>query len=219
MAVILILLGLYVSLPILAPLLLQRGNQTAAKVIYLLYSPLCHQLPYRSFFIGGLQPFYPRELAGVEGYATFEQIFVADPQSLGDVRKITGAESIGDGHGHVGYKLALCERDIAIYSALFIFGVIFVLAKRRIKGLPWYLWALFGLVPIAIDGFSQLPSLIPMLRNIEIHRESTPFLRVFTGTLFGTATAWYLYPMIEESMRETKKSIGSRLEQIKLRSR
>jgi uncharacterized membrane protein len=37
------------------------------------------------------------------------------------------------------------------------------------------------------------------------YRESTPFLRVLTGFLFGFGTAWFAFPTIEESMRETRK--------------
>jgi len=57
--------------------------------------------------------------------------------------------------------------------------------------------------PIALDGFSQLPGLIPGLPDI-INRESTPFLRTLTGALFGLMTAWYLFPLIEVSMKETR---------------
>ena len=45
---------------------------------------------------------------------------------------------------------------------------------------------------------ANLPAWVPM-------RESTPFLRTLTGGLFGWMTAWYLFPMIEETMRETRR--------------
>jgi len=35
------------------------------------------------------------------------------------------------------------------------------------------------------------------------YRESTPFLRLLTGFLFGFGTAWFGLPYVEESMRET----------------
>jgi hypothetical protein len=37
------------------------------------------------------------------------------------------------------------------------------------------------------------------------YRESTPFLRLFTGGLFGLATAWFAYPYMEESFSETRQ--------------
>jgi hypothetical protein len=35
-------------------------------------------------------------------------------------------------------------------------------------------------------------------------RESTPLLRTLTGGLFGWMTAWYLFPMLEETAREAR---------------
>ena len=66
---------------------------------------------------------------------------------------------------------------------------------------------LIGLIPIGLDGFSQLFSQIewPWLSSILPYRESTPFLRVLTGGLFGLAVAWFTYPLIEESMSETRQ--------------
>jgi len=63
---------------------------------------------------------------------------------------------------------------------------------------------LIGMGPIGLDGFSQLFSQFnwPWLASILPYRESTPFLRVLTGGLFGFGTAWFAYPYIEESMNE-----------------
>ncbi|MHB8819976.1 MAG: DUF2085 domain-containing protein, partial [Bellilinea sp.] len=90
------------------------------------------------------------------------------------------------------------------------FSLLFWLTGRKIKPLPWFLWLLFGLVPIGIDGVSQLPSLISQLPDWMIIRESTPILRTITGALFGITTSWYLFPMIEESMRETRKMLAGK---------
>src|SRR5690606_343660 len=48
-----ILYGLYVGLPFLAPLLMQWGAELPARLIYTIYSFLCHQLPERSNFLFG----------------------------------------------------------------------------------------------------------------------------------------------------------------------
>ena len=103
--------------------------------------------------------------------------------------------------------MALCERDIAIYGAIFLFGVIYSLTGRRIKPLHWIAWILIGMGPIGLDGFSQLFSQMEWtwLESILPYRESTPFLRLFTGGLFGLATAWFAYPYMEESMAETRQ--------------
>jgi hypothetical protein len=43
-----LLWGLYVGLPLLAPVLMDAGWTAPAKVIYTLYRPACHQRPERS---------------------------------------------------------------------------------------------------------------------------------------------------------------------------
>jgi len=59
------LLLLYVGLPFLAPVFMKIGQSGAARVIYTIYSPLCHQLAFRSFFLFGEQAYYPRALAQI----------------------------------------------------------------------------------------------------------------------------------------------------------
>lgn len=197
---------LYVGLPFLAPTLMKVGAEGAGNVIYRIYKPLCHQFAFRSFFLYGEQPWYPLEEAGVEGYKTFAEATgiqgVDDPFSLTrfDARNFTGNETLG-------YKVALCERDVAIYLAILAFGIIFGLTGRRFKSLHWMLWLLLGIAPVGLDGFSQLFSQFnwDWLSAIIPYRESTPFLRTLTGAMFGLFTAWFAYPNIEESMGETRQ--------------
>ena len=192
---------LYLFFAFLPPVLLKVGIEAPAKVIYKVYSPLCHQLAYRSFFLFGEQPYYPRELAGVDGVITYGEATGFDEYDLNTARSFLGNETLG-------YKVALCERDIAIYGAILLFGVVFSLTGKRIKPLPWYLWILIGLGPIGLDGFSQLLgqsgwgvfSWLPL-------RESTPFLRTLTGGLFGLATAWFGFPYLEESVLENRRDM------------
>ena len=117
-----------------------------------------------------------------------------------DARNFTGNETLG-------YKVALCERDVAIYLAILVFGIVFGLTGRRFKSLHWMLWLLLGIAPVGLDGFSQLFSQFnwDWLSVILPYRESTPFLRVLTGGMFGLFTAWFAYPNIEESMGETRQ--------------
>ncbi len=187
---------LYVGLPFLAPVFLRNGAELPAKIIYTIYKPLCHQLAFRSWFIFGEQPFYPRELAGIEGVSSYEEITNSTEIDIRSAQRFTGNEALG-------YKVALCERDIAIYASMLLFVIAFIISGRRIKPLPWYIWILIGLVPIALDGVSQLPGLASNLPSWFL-RESTPLLRTITGTLFGFSTAWYLFPLIEASMNETR---------------
>lgn len=196
----------YVGLPFLAPTLMKLGAELPATIIYRMYKPLCHQFAFRSFFLFGEQPFYPLAEAGVTGVRTFEEVSgipnLDDPYSFTrfDARNYIGDET-------VGYKVALCERDIAIYFAILVFGMVFGATGRRLKPLHWMLWLLIGIGPIGLDGFSQLFSQFnwEWLASLVPYRESTPYLRVLTGILFGAATAWFAYPNIEESMSETRQ--------------
>lgn len=207
---------LYIGLPILAPTLMKAGVTLPANVIYTIYKPLCHQFGFRSFFLFGEQPYYPLAEAGIQGVKTFEEVTgfqdLDNPAAFSrfQARQFTGNET-------VGYKMALCERDMAIYSAIFLFGVVYAMTGRRIKPLHWVLWVLIGMGPIGLDGFSQLFSQMnwQWLASIVPYRESTPFLRVLTGGLFGFTTAWFAYPYMEESMAETRQFFIKKFASIK----
>ena len=200
---------LYLGLPVLAPVLMKAGMTSPAGAIYRVYSMACHQLAYRSFFLFGEQPVYPRAAAGVAGLLTFHQATNLSENDTTDAlyaaRRFTGNEQIG-------YKIALCERDVAIYGSILLFGLIYAASGRRLPALPWYLWILLGLVPIGVDGVSQLLSQPPF--NFIAYRESTPFLRVMTGGLFGFMTAWFGYPMVEVTMSETRQIMAQKKRRI-----
>ena len=198
LAIINILLALYVGLPVLAPILMKNGQTNAANRIYQFYQPLCHQLAYRSFFLFGEQAFYPLEIAEIEGAKSFEQVTGLE---AGDME----AASAFVGNEQLGYKIALCQRDMAIYGSLLLFGLVFALSGRKMKALPWLAWLLLALLPMGLDGVSQLLGNmnIPALRWIAL-RESTPFLRVLTGAMFGWFSAWFAIPSIEELVNEKK---------------
>jgi len=197
---------LYVGLPFLAPTLLKVGAVTPANVIYRIYRPLCHQFGFRSFFLFGDQIVYPAKAAGLTNIKSFEEATgiqnVDNPFSPTryDARNFTGNDT-------VGFKVALCERDVAIYLAILAYGIIFALTGRKMKSVHWMIWILIGLGPIGLDGFSQLFSQFnwPWLATVLPYRESSPYLRVITGALFGFMTAWFAYPNIEETMSETRQ--------------
>ncbi len=200
LAVVNILLFIYVGLPFLAPVLMKDGSPGSANLIYRIYSPMCHQLAFRSFFLFGEQPFYPRTLAGVADVIPYEKIANSTQIDILAARNFLGNQT-------VGFKVALCERDIAIYLFMLLFGLIYSTTGRRLRSIPWYIWVTVGLVPIGLDGFSQLPSLmgpLPEWLSALPIRESTPFLRVLTGGLFGWMTAWYLFPLLNQTAMEAR---------------
>jgi hypothetical protein len=124
-----LLLLLYVSLPFVAPTLLSSNLSMPASIIYTAYSPLCHQLGFRSFFLFGEQAYYPREAAGITGVMTFQQATGIPEDDLLAARQYRGEPGIG-------YKVALCERDVAIYGAMLAFGVLFAATGKRSSRCP-----------------------------------------------------------------------------------
>jgi uncharacterized membrane protein len=224
-----VFLGLYVSLPFVAPTLMQAGLTGPASVIYTLYSPFCHQFAFRTFFLYGEQPFYPRSIvesgvpAGITPYEDFIQqspTFQAavepylngqpfNPYLFTPALQFASRAFVGD--SVMGYKMTLCARDISIYLAMFVGALLYSLpvVRRRLRPVPILLYILLGLGPIAIDGFSQLLGYPPF--NLWEPRETGPYFRVATGITFGLMNVWLGFPYLELSMRETREQIEAKL--------
>jgi uncharacterized membrane protein/glutaredoxin len=201
LAVFNLLIFIYVGLPFAAPTLMKLGATTPASWIYKAYSPLCHQLAFRSWFLFGEQPAYPRAIAGTNLISYGEATGLSEDDYWG-ARAFIGNEKLG-------YKVAFCERDVAIYAGMFVAGLLFSLVRHRLPPLPLLAWFLVGIVPIALDGGTQLLSAIPLL-NFPV-RESTPLMRTLTGGLFGIMNVWLAYPYVEEAMKETRTLVAAKL--------
>jgi uncharacterized membrane protein len=115
------------------------------------------------------------------------------------------------GDDRLGYKVAFCERDVAIYGGILLGGLVFALVRRRVKPLPVLVWFLVGVLPMLVDGGSQLFAGFPLLPAGWGPRESTPLLRTATGMLFGIMNVWLAYPYLEQSMSETRASAAVNL--------
>lgn len=219
-------IALYVGLPLLAPVLMQAGAVAPARLIYLGYSPFCHQMASRSFFLFGDQYAYPRELANtnltpIEAYmAEIPEFSGVSPEMENWVTFLLPARRFV-GNEQMGYKTALCERDMAIYGFVLLGGLVYGWLRkyRKVKPLPVWAFIILGLGPIALDGFSQLFSqygvaLAPLsfLNTVFPLRESSPFLRTFTGAMFGFSLVWMTYPHIEASMKGTENALRAKLQ-------
>ena len=169
---------------------MKNGRTGAGALIYQYYSVLCHQLPQRSFFLFGEQPWYPMAVPKDSRMLSFEEAAGFSP-GFSSGRAFYGTPEMG-------YKMAICQRDVAIYGSMALFCLLFAHTGRRIPRPRWILPLLIGGVPIILDGCSQLlgnafPEVFPF-------RESTPLLRTVTGALFGFCLCWYLFPWLEMTL-------------------
>ncbi len=169
-------LGVYVLLPVLAPVFMAWGWERPGRMIYTAYIPFCHQLPERSFFLFGPKIAYS----------------LSELQSHGlDPGTPIWARRFFLGSPTLGYKMAFCQRDFALYGIMWLGGVVFALSGRRWRPLPWR-WFMVAWLPMALDGGTQLLGF----------RESTWLLRVVTGALAGGAFVWTMYPRLEQVLSD-----------------
>jgi uncharacterized membrane protein len=182
-------LVVYAGLPVLAPVLMHYGVTGPADAIYRVYSLTCHQLSYRSFFLFGAQPEY-----------SVDQLHARLPGAADEsMLSLYWRDFLGN--PELGFKMAWCERDAAIYLAMILGCMMFALVRQELKPLNWRVYLLF-IAPIAIDGLWQLvtsPTLL--LPFLPVH-ESTAGLRVLTGALFGLGSVWLVFPYVQVAMRD-----------------
>jgi uncharacterized membrane protein len=225
-----VIIGIYASLPIIAPVLMAAGATAPARVLYTIYSPFCHQFAFRSLFLFGDQAAYPRGIANTtltpfEPYAAADPEFIArynywfefynrqpaPPVNVATLQDFTPWLQFASrdfvGNAQMGYKTALCARDMGIYLALFGAALIYNIprVRQRLRPIPIWLYVILGLAPIGIDGFSQLLGYPPF--NLWSPRETTPIFRIITGLTFGLMTGWLAFPHFEIAMRETREQI------------
>ena len=175
--------GLYVGLPLLAPVLMDAGLTGPARAIYTIYRPACHQRPERSYFYGGPQAVY-----------SIEELEAAGLDTNPFARAI--------GNEELGWKVAFCERDVAIYGSIFVAGLIYGVVRKRwgARRMRLRIFALF-LVPMAIDGVLQLFGVY----------ESNWIMRSLTGAFFGIGAVLFAYPYVEEGFADVRRTINSKL--------
>lgn len=165
LALLVLALAIYAFLPFAAPVLMQIGRERLARVVYALFRPLCHQLPERSFFLFGEQLTYRLEELSAHLGDAVPVRYVGDPI--------------------LGYKVAVCQRDVAIYGAMCLATIAYALMRGRL-GVIGARWLLVGAAPMAVDGGGQLLGLWT----------STPASRVITGALFGFALMRWALPYL-----------------------
>jgi len=208
-----VMAGLFIGLTVVAPLLMALGLEGPAQVLYRFYALNCHQLPQRSYFLFGPH--------GVDTYP-LEQILAwgANP---GYLRGFVG-------NAEVGFKMAMAHRNTAIYTAIFLAGLAYALL-RRLQALSWK-WYLILIAPMFFDGISHVISEVTGLgfRNTNTWAPwlaggvfGSAFytgtgigslnwlLRTLTGALFGLASVWLAYPLLEAGLADNRQQLEARL--------
>lgn len=188
-------IALYLLGAILPALLMHAGYTDVAALFYRFYRGFCHQYPFRSWFLFGEATAYP----------------LREPISIIEMNRLRSFV----GNAHLGYKLALCQRDIAIYFAMLIGGLAYSVVRkwRRIPPLPLWLYFAFGIMPMMLDGGVQWLSyavwqLFPAVLAQPF--ETIPPLRTLTGALFGLGVIGLGYPYLGEYFDEVKQTLSKR---------
>ncbi len=112
--------------------------------------------------------------------------FINDPTD-----RIATSVRIGD---ITGYKMPVCSRDVGLYLAMLIGGVVYplVFGLENRKVFP-AIFLVVAIVPLGLDGTIQLLSELGMLPFVY---ESTNMIRLATGAIAGFAAAFYAIPIL-----------------------
>ncbi len=224
-ATFLIVYGLWVFMPYLAPVFMYIGWTGAGKAIYLIYSFFCHQLPERSLFLFGEKTMYSLSEVQSAWQDTMNPLIL---------RKFIGNETMG-------WKVAWSDRMISFYTSIWIFAVLWYPLRRKIKTLPWWGFILL-LLPLIIDGGTHTISdfagiglgfrdnnqwladwtkyALPMTFYAgDALGSFNSIMRFVSGLLAGLAIVWLAFPYIFQTQALNQElepfSYGKVIEQIK----
>jgi len=99
------------------------------------------------------------------------------------------------------HQCAWCARDMAIWGSVLLVALIVRQQKLR-RGIPWY-WMLPFTIPIALDGGIQTVATILGVNAVsgagDAFYISTNFMRVITGSIFGTGLGLWMLPALYDS--------------------
>lgn len=104
----------------------------------------------------------------------------------------------------LGYQVAFCHREAAMYTSLFIGGVLYTFVRERLKPISLRTMGLL-LLPMLVDGMTHMINdLVPFVAlRSDIHTlwSFNWWLRMITGVLFTCAVVAGIYPRLERSFR------------------
>lgn len=221
----LIVYGLWVFVPFLAPVFMQLGWTGAGRAVYFIYSFFCHQLPERSFFWFGGKAMY--SLGEIQ--AVWQN--TSNPMIL---RQFIGNDAMG-------WKVAWSDRMISFYTSVWLFALLWYPLRCRIKPISWWGFTLL-LLPIAVDGITHAVSdlagigngfrdtnawLAVLTNNVfpatfymgDALGSFNSLMRFVTGLLAGLGIVWLVFPYISQSQTYNQQldelSYAKVIEQIK----
>jgi uncharacterized membrane protein len=208
-----LVLGVYALTPFLAPLFMTLGWAVPGRLIYLIYSFFCHQLPERSYFLFGAKFSY-----------SLSEIQTAwnNTNNIVILRQFAG-------NAQMGWKVAWSDRMVSMFTSLWLFGILWGLVKTNTKRISWWFLILL-LLPTAVDGTTHFIS--DMARIGQGFRDSNTWLavithhalprffyagdawgsfnawmRLITGVLFGFGMVWFGFPYIDEVFKDSAQAI------------
>lgn len=201
--------GVFTILPWLAPIFMHWGWTWPGRAVYFIYNFFCHQLPERSWFLFGPQISY-----------TQAQIATAWGRALPEIsNELIRRQFIGT--PELGWKVAWSDRMVAMYTSIFLFGLLYAMLRERgikMPGMPWWLFFLF-LLPMALDGTTHLINDVlrldfrqtndwamlitgglfsPQFYVDDMFGSLNSVLRIVTGILFGFGVVGFLWSIMED---------------------
>ncbi len=200
--------GLWVWLPFLAPVFMHIGWDGEGRMVYLVYSLFCHQLPERSFFLFGQSTMYSLAQIQAAGKNTINPLVLR--QFIGNTI--------------MGWKVAWSDRMVSFYGSIWLLALVWWPMRRRVKPLAWWGLVLF-LLPIVLDGgthaVSDLAGIGHGFRDANgwlslLTANALPswfyagdalgsfnsWMRLLTGALAGAGLVWFALPHVEVSFGE-----------------
>ena len=121
-----LVIAVWVGVPWLASVFLHWDWESAASLVYSFYTFQCHQLPQRSFFLFGPKSMYSlAEIQSAWQNSTDSSIL---RQWIGNI--------------DMGWKVAWSDRMVSMYTSLLLAGIVYTFARKRIRPLPLWGFAL-----------------------------------------------------------------------------
>lgn len=217
----LIVFGIFNLLPFLAPVFMTSGLDAGGKVIYTAYSPLCHQMAQRSFFLFGDDVMYDAEQLPVTLTGTGDDTLT--------LRRFKGTEELG-------WKVAWSDRMVYMYGGVWLAALIYALLRKKVRPIS-PIWFAVLLLPMVIDGgthfLSDLSGITKGFRydntwlvSLTGHAFPESFysgdgfgsfnsmMRLLSGITFGIACVWLAFPYISRSFQQSAQQMSGKLQQL-----